>query len=279
MDCMDNTKSVEELVGNFLYSCIQSRNREHEQFNAEHAMGYIISGSTQFFTAQGASAHGPGSMGLVKRHMLIKATKIPPANGQFKSISLRFSPEALQRYAATHPIGIIQPYTGIGMHSLDGDPFIKGFFDSLIPYFESKKPFSEAMVDIKTQEAIELLLQHDPDLRHLLFDFAEPYKIDLKEYMERHFMFNVPMTHFAKVTGRSLASFKRDFERTFSTSPGKWLQRRRLQEAYRLLQSGGATPSGVYLDVGFENMSHFNFAFKKAFGQTPGALARQSAQP
>ncbi len=274
MDRLNNTAVIEELVGNVLYSCIQTKKRDNEQFNAEHAMGYIISGSVQFYTTHGMSSHGEGSMGLVRNNMLIKTTKMPPPGGQFKSISLRFSKEALQRYAATHPIGKTQPYEGPGMHALDGDPFIKGFFDSLIPYFESKRSFSESIVEIKTQEAIELLLQHDPQLRNLLFDFTEPYKIDLKEYMERHFMFNVSMTHFAKVTGRSLATFKRDFEKTFSTSPGKWLQHRRLQEAYRLLQMEGVTPSDVYLDVGFENISHFNFAFKKAFGQTPGALAK-----
>jgi AraC-like DNA-binding protein len=277
MDSLNNSPAIEELVGNVLYSCIQSKKREHEQFNSEHTMGYIISGSTQFLTALGDSTFGAGSMGLARRNMLIKTTKTPPPGGQFKSISLRFSRETLQRYATTHPIGNVQPYEGPGMHSLDGDPFIKGFFDSLIPYFESKRPFSESIVEIKTQEAIELLLQHDPLLRNLLFDFTEPYKIDLKDYMERHFRFNVSMTHFAKVTGRSLATFKRDFERTFSTSPGKWLQHRRLQEAYRLLKSGTSSPSDVYLDVGFENMSHFSFAFKKAFGQTPGALAKGRA--
>ena len=269
---MDRPVAIEELIGNMLYSCIQERKRDYEQFTPEHSMGYIIAGEVQFFTAMGTSTHGAGSMGLVKRNLLIKTTKIPPPGGEFKSISLHFSQEALREYAAAHDIRVTKPYTGIGMHPLDGNPYIRGFFDSLLPYFEHRRSFSDAMLAIKTNEAIELLLEHDPELKNLLFDFNEPYKIDLQEYMTRHYMFNVPLTRFAQFTGRSLAAFKRDFEKSFGMAPGKWLQQRRLEEAHRLIRVEGRKPSDVYLDVGFENLSHFSFSFKKAFGYSPSAV-------
>ena len=265
---------IEELIGNVLYSCIQERKRENEQYTPGHAMGYIITGDVQFFTATGVSTHGPGSMGLVKRDLLIKTTKIPPPGGQFKSISLTFPQEVLQDYASTRRIRVTKPYTGNGMVPLDGNPFIKGFFDSLLPYFEAKQSFSDQMLILKTGEAIELLLQHDAELKQLLFDFHGPYKADLEEYMGRHFMFNVPLERFARLTGRSLAAFKRDFGQRFGMAPGKWLQQRRLEEAHRLLHAEGRKPSEVYLDVGFENFSHFSYSFKKVYGQPPSAVMR-----
>jgi AraC-like DNA-binding protein len=275
MKPMDRPAAIEELIGNMLYSCIQERKREQEQYTPEHSMGYIIAGSVQFFTAAGMSTHGAGSMGLVKRDLLLKTTKIPPPAGEFKSISLHFSQQALKEYAATHHIGAIMPYTGIGMHPLDGSPFIKGFFDSLLPYFHARQPFSDTMLMLKTNEAIELLLQHDPGLKHLLFDFNQPGKIDLTGYMHRHFMFNVPLERFARLTGRSLAAFKRDFGKSFGMAPGKWLQQRRLEEAHHLMLTEGRKPSEVYLDVGFENFSHFSYIFRKAYGQPPSAIAKQ----
>jgi len=181
-------------------------------------------------------------------------------------------PAAIEELIATHAVSPAKPYTGIGMHPLDGNPFIKGFFDSLLPYFHARKPFSDSMLTLKTNEAIELLLQHDPQLQHLLFDFNEPHKVHLPDYMHRHFMFNVPLERFARHTGRSLAAFKRDFGKAFGMAPGKWLQQRRLEEAHRLLQAEGRKPSDVYLDVGFENLSHFSFAFKKHFGITPAQV-------
>jgi AraC-like DNA-binding protein len=274
MQSMERPAAIEELIGNMLYSCIQERKRDHEQYISEHTLGYIITGTLQFFTAAGVASHGEGCMGLVRRNFLIKTTKMPPANGQFKSLSLHFSAEALKQYAVTHHIKVTKAYEGNGLVTLTGDPFIKGFFDSLLPYFESRRPFSDAMLEIKTNEAIELLLQHDPELKNLLFDFNEPHKIDLRDYMDRHYMFNVPLSRFAKLTGRSLAAFKRDFAKIYGMAPGKWLVERRLAEALRLIRDERKKPTDVYLDVGFENLSHFSFIFKKAFGQSPAMMAR-----
>jgi AraC-like DNA-binding protein len=90
--------------------------------------------------------------------------------------------------------------------------------------------------------------------------------------MIRHFAFNVEMKQFAYLTGRSLATFKRDFEKIFHTSPGRWLQQKRLAQAYYLIKEKGEKPSDVYLEVGFEDLSHFSFAFKKEFGKAPSLL-------
>jgi AraC-like DNA-binding protein len=129
-----------------------------------------------------------------------------------------------------------------------------------------------ALTELKTKEALELLLRLEPGLKYFLFDFSEPYKIDLEAYMHKNYMFNVPTARFAQLTGRSLASFKRDFQKIFSTSPGQWLQQKRLAEAYYQIRQQGRKPSDVYLDVGFENLSHFSYSFKKAYGVAPSMI-------
>jgi AraC family transcriptional regulator, exoenzyme S synthesis regulatory protein ExsA len=54
--------------------------------------------------------------------------------------------------------------------------------------------------------------------------------------------------------------------------PSRWLQERRLQEAYYLIKEQRKTPSDAYLDVGFEDLSHFSFVFKKKYGIPPSKL-------
>jgi AraC-like DNA-binding protein len=102
-----------------------------------------------------------------------------------------------------------------------------------------------------------------------LFDFSEPYKIDLEKFMLRNFHFNLPVEKFAQLTGRSLASFKRDFQKTFAMAPRQWLQDKRLTEARRLIEHQHRKPSTIYLDLGFESLSHFSHSFKKKFGKAP----------
>jgi AraC-like DNA-binding protein len=120
-----------------------------------------------------------------------------------------------------------------------------------------------------------ILLQANPGLANILFDFGTPEKIDLEAFMNRNFRFNVAIQRFAYLTGRSLTSFKRDFEKTFQETPSRWLIQKRLQEAYFLMDKKGKKASDVYLEVGFEDLSHFSFAFKKKFGLAPTQLLEQ----
>jgi AraC-like DNA-binding protein len=57
------------------------------------------------------------------------------------------------------------------------------------------------------------------------------------------------------------SSFKRHFISEYNTSPGKWLQDKRLQKK-RNLRRGVLKASDIYLDFGYNNLSNFSTAFK-----------------
>ena len=118
-----------------------------------------------------------------------------------------------------------------------------------------------------------------PELKEFLSDFSEPHKIDLEKFMTHNFYFNVPIEKFAQITGRSLAGFKRDFQKIFSRSPRQWLQDKRLTEAHYQIESNNKRPSEIYLDLGFESLPHFSFAFKKLFGYPPTKLTTLKKKP
>ena len=259
-------------LDNLLYSCVDTKQRGNEQFVAEHALGYIISGETHLTTNEGINVIGPGDIGLVRRNQLVKSVKVPPPNGEFKTLNIFLEQGFLRKYAVEHKIEQTEKYSGPTMMLLTTDPFIKGYFDSLIPYFDHPEHLRSSLGELKTKEAIELLLHHDPNLKNFLFDFSEPWKIDLETYMNKNYMYNVPIAQFAKLTGRSLAGFKRDFTKIFKTSPSYWLQQRRLSEAYFLIKDRKQKPSDIYLDLGFENFSHFSYSFKNTYGVSPTRL-------
>ncbi|RKR84954.1 AraC-like DNA-binding protein [Mucilaginibacter gracilis] len=259
-------------LNNLLYACVAQKQRGHEQFINEHAIGYVMAGETHLQTNNGLLIMKAGTMGLVRRNQLIKSVKIPPPGGEFKSVNIFLDQNFLRRYSADNKLPPAQKYSGDMLVELPPDPFLKGYFDSLLPYFNQGKPIKPAMAELKTLEAIELLLTLNPRFNDFLFDFSEPHKIDLEAYMNQNYMYNVPSAQFARLTGRSLAGFKRDFEKTFKTSPGQWLQQKRLNEAYYQIKQMGQKPSEVYLNVGFENLSHFSYVFKKAFGIAPSMI-------
>jgi AraC-like DNA-binding protein len=259
-------------LSNLLYTCGTEKQRGNEQFVYEHALGYVVSGEMQLITTNGIVKFKAGSVGLVRRNQLIKTTKVPPPGGEFRSLSIFLSQDFLRRYSAENKLAPVESYKGAPLYVLRQDAYLKGYFDSLLPYFAQDAQPNAPLAELKTREATELLLRHDPKLGSILFDFSEPGKIDLESFMNRNYMYNVPAAKFATLTGRSLASFKRDFEKVFRSSPGQWLLQKRLAEARYLISEKGRKPSDVYLDVGFENLSHFSYSFKKAYGVAPSMM-------
>jgi AraC-like DNA-binding protein len=267
------------LDQSLFYSCYSQLSRVEEQFVHDHTFTYIMEGNLEFYLAGSYRIYQPGDMLLVKRNQLAKVTKIPRTDGVFKSMSLRLHQDILRAFSMEHDLYTDKTYQGDSIIQLKHDAFYKGFIDSLAPYMTVRPgEVDRSLIQLKEREAVIHLLRLNPYLKDLLFDFGEPGKIDLEEFMIQHYSFNVDMKQFAYLTGRSLATFKRDFEKIFQTSPGRWLQQRRLEQAYYLIKEKGKRPSDVYLEVGFEDLSHFSFAFKKEFGKAPSLLNQESQQ-
>ncbi|PRY30426.1 AraC-like DNA-binding protein [Spirosoma oryzae] len=255
-----------------LYSCTSREQRAVEQFVEFHSLIYVESGDIQFKSVEGVQTFGAGSFVLIKRNQLVKTIKTPPSGGSFESVSIFFEQELLRRYSIQRGIFSTKPYQGPNRIELPTNIFLTSFFESIKPYLHHPAPTNSILTNLKCQEALELILSIQLDLTGLLLDFSDPYKVDLEAFMVQHFMFNVSIDAFARMTGRSRAGFKRDFEKVFRSTPGQWLKQKRLEEAHHLIQNKKMNPSMVYLEVGFENLSHFSYAFKQQFGVAPSTL-------
>ena len=82
-------------------------------------------------------------------------------------------------------------------------------------------------------------------------------------------MYGPKLTDYAVMTSKSMASFKRDFQKHYGTSPGKWLTVKRLNRAKRFLETGQKNISDITFKSGFNNVSHFSKVFKEYFGKSP----------
>lgn len=89
--------------------------------------------------------------------------------------------------------------------------------------------------------------------------------------MLRNYEYNVPIKEFARLSGRSISTFKRDFQKVFTATPERWMKERRLEKAHYLIKEKKLKPGEVYLRVGFENMSHFSTEFKAYYGFNPSS--------
>jgi AraC-like DNA-binding protein len=266
-------KSTEDKdLPRILYSCYSHLSRDGEQFIGNHVLSYIISGSLETYFNGKNYIFNEGDFRFLRKNQLAKFVKHPPSGGEFKTISVSIDQNTLHSLANENDLHLQQPYMGENALLLKPNNLLRNYVNSLSPYLDDSGLINPSLTALKVKEAVMILLETEPALKNVLFDFSEPGKIDLEAYMNAHYKFNVDLNRFAYLTGRSLATFKRDFERIFHTTPNRWLQHKRLNDAYYLIREKGLNASDVYIAIGFKDLSHFSFAFKKAFGVAPSRL-------
>ena len=149
---------------------------------------------------------------------------------------------------------------------------IASLFASMTPYFNPEVKPKDNFMELKLQEGLMALLAVDERFIPTMFDFNEPWKIDILGFMEENLACDLSIEEIAHYTGRSFATFKRDFKKISNLTPEKWLIKKRLEKAYELLNTGKKKVVEVSMEVGFRNPSHFSTAFKKEFGISPTAV-------
>jgi AraC-like DNA-binding protein len=146
---------------------------------------------------------------------------------------------------------------------------IESLVYSLVPYFNAAVQPSEKMMKQKLSEGLYALLNADKRASITLFDFIDPWKIDILNFLNENFMYDLSLEEVALYTGRSLASFKRDFKKVSDLPPMKWITNKRLETAHQQMKDEDKKVSDIYLEVGFKSLSHFSTAYKKRYGIAP----------
>lgn len=94
-------------------------------------------------------------------------------------------------------------------------------------------------------------------------------RIDLEKVMSENFLYNLKIEEFAKLCGRSLSAFKRDFKNIFNTTPSRWIKSKRLENSVSLLMDNDLNINQICYDCGFINSSHFIKSFKEKYNISP----------
>lgn len=257
-----------DVKGRIFVSCKKEKHYSRELILDQHALVYVFAGTLELSYADQVHRFTRGTTLLIPRNQLGRMAKLPEGDVPFRSLSILF-PEALLKkfYAAQAE----NPAEGKwkGHLALEKHPLLESLFSSLLPYFEMRDELPPELAGIKIAECLTVLDACNPRVKRLLSAFHEPGKINLADFMEQHFLYNLPLQKLAYLTGRSLSTFKKDFKKVYQTTPRRWLTRKRLEHAHYQLAVKKRKPTEIFIDAGFENLSHFSFVFKKHFGYNP----------
>lgn len=241
--------------------------------NREHTLIYINSGELEITDGHRKTILHPGDCAFLRRDNRMWLQKRVRDGKPYHSIVMKFSREYLKEFFQTLNRRKIPKDAKREKASLVKFPSnrldVRSLFESLLPYFEAGISPDDDVLKLKMSEGMLAILKTDENLYASLFDFADPWKIDIVDFMEKNYMNDLSMNELAYYTGRSLATFKRDFKKVSEITPQKWLIRRRLEAARELICKGGRKISDICFDVGFKNLSHFSKLYKEMYGMAP----------
>lgn len=258
-------------------SCYEDKFSKTEVVFEQHMLIWFISGETKIVQAEATHTFKTGDIFLIPRNKPATIINYPKDGLPHKTVIMLLTEKILRDFYSN--IAVKTKVTPVSkIHSFSNHPLLESCLASLIPYFEMKGSLPENLALLKITEAISILRAVDPEIDSVLANFDDPHKVNLISFMEKNYMFNMPLEKFSYLTGRSLTTFKRDFMKAFNITPQRWLTQKRLELAHYQLAELKSKPIEVCYEVGFENLSHFSFAFKKQFGYAPTELIAQRAR-
>jgi len=265
-------ENINVTVQEIAISCTEDKLFRAEIISEFHSLLKILSGEMKIVLSDRSYSFEAGDILLVPRNQLCAVFKRPKDSALFESILITLRPDRLKSYYSSRlKENLIKEKPEIKIFS--SNELLEGYFTSIPSYLSSTSVLSEELRTIKIEECISILRLSDKSIDNVLSDFSEPGKIDLKGFMEKNFMFNMSLQKFSYLTGRSISTFNRDFRKIYNQAPQKWLIDKRLRLAHWKIADLKIKPTQVYLEIGFENLSHFSYAFKKHFGYSPSQLA------
>lgn len=239
---------------------------------------YVISGKKTFHTIENSVTLTAGSIAFVKKGACI----IEQFYEEAFCIVAFIMPDSfirsfLKDYApGKAPVAV----ETLPVISIQGDEMIKSFYQSIVPYFVSADNVPEELLELKFRELL-LHILHNPaneELHHYFLSIKGQEATSIREIMETNFPYNLSIEAYAKLTNRSVSSFKRDFQSIYKTTPGRWLIEKKLTHAKKLLVQSEDSIANVAFESGFENTAHFSRLFKQKTGFTPMEYRKRAVE-
>jgi AraC-like DNA-binding protein len=235
----------------------------------DHLFVWVISGQTRVVQAHSSVVLHSGNSFILPHHQIVRFVNGPARGNEYKALVIKLSHERLRVfYSRQSVIPSLIPLATSLFH-LHSTSELDSCYQLFVDLYRQGGKLKKEDADNLIFSLIDTLRITEPRMDSLLPRFDKPTKVDLVLFMEEHFIFNISVEELSYLTGRSISAFNRDFRKAFNMPPQQWLTKRRLALAHQYLTTSQKRPVDVYREVGFENLSHFSFAFRKQYGYSP----------
>ncbi len=234
-----------------------------------HMFSFLQKGKKQVHFADTAIAVNKSQSLLIKKGNCLWTELLDKEEIYYCKL-LFFSEKKLTKFLKKHTTKRTSKQEDTPFFTIKNDAYITSYLDSLSIINNEPSSFTNNLLSVKFEELMLYLIhKYGKNFECYLYSLISKDVSAFSKVVESNTYSNLKLEEIAFLCNMSLSTFKRHFISEYQTSPGKWLQEKRLQRAKEMLQEGKLKVSDIYLDLGYNNLSNFSIAFKNKFGISP----------
>jgi len=168
-------------------------------------------------------------------------------------------------------INDIKKIEPVKIRKIEASQLLKNYIDSIQFYFENPELVSEQLLKLKLKELILLLAKTDNTeaIATLVNSLFISTVYDFKKVIEANIYNNLSIDELAVLTNLSLSSFKREFSKVYNQPPARYIKKKKLEKAAKLLSATNQRISDIAYNCGFSDVAHFSKSFLNEYNISP----------
>lgn len=252
-------------------SCVHSMKGVGTMFLEEHLLLFVLEGKITFYYGKQSYTVRKNEMILLKKATSVRYEKEGEADNDhiFESLMFCMKDDLIKEFLTMSNVKVPQMDEEIKTSVCAMNNCLIAFANSLYPYFTDPSSVNPGLLRLKIMELLYNVSECSKNMFRQILQLRKPVRADIRQVVEQYYATPVTMPELAYLSGRSLSSFKRDFQLTYNMPPAQWIRIKRLEKAKEMLQKTMLPVTDICYSMGFENVSHFSRVFKDYHGHPP----------
>jgi len=259
-------------------SCCHSDVKVGNMYLQDHVILFVQEGIYKVRFGNGEYVVRKNEMVILQKAIVIEYEKYGDSNSGLLDYMLFFlKDELLNEFIKMSKLNHSYPAAIVPVTVNPVNDRLQSYIASLKPYFKEPEKIGDELVKLKLLELLFNILDVDEKLIYQFLQLKQKEPSSIVEVIEKNLMNPVSLNDLAYLSGRSLSTFKREFQAIYNESPFQLIRNRRLEKAQELLIHSGLSVTDVCFATGFENIAHFSKVFKNKYGIPPSQVKNSTS--
>jgi AraC-like DNA-binding protein len=255
-------------------ACVYSGVKTGTMYLQDHVLLFVLEGTYIVRFGKKEYKVRKNEMVLLQKAIVIEYEKFGESDSEYALDYMMFflKDELLNEFLNMSNIKYSYPSVPVPVAVHSATERLQSYIASLKPYFKESKEIGDELIKLKLFELLFNIVDADEKLLYQFLQLKRKEPSSIVKVIEENIMNPVSLNDLAYLSGRSLSTFKREFQAIYNEPTFQWIRNRRLEKAKELLMNSWLSVTDVCFATGFENVAHFSKSFKKKYGVPPSEV-------